>query len=303
MPKTFTDEIEDMLGDLAPEDSEEVEETEETAEVEETETEDVDESGDTEEVKEVEDDSKEAEVEEVSKTEEESDEEETSTDETEVEKTGADEEEPTGAEEPDEVTDEVTALRGQLNQMSEVLLKHGIVLSDGQETAPVTEAAEPAQVATLEDLAILDEDVNFDDMMNDRETFVTTMRGILGRYRDLLSQDFSRAIPSVVANQVRQVSTLTNAVNTFYTENEDLLPVRKAVGVVANQIVAEHPDWDLPRVMQESAQTTRKMLKMKAPKRSSGKVVKPSFAKSKSARGKSKPKVSKLQSEIDAVID
>jgi cobalamin biosynthesis protein CobT len=296
MAKTLVDEIGDMLGDLS---SEGPKESEETTEVEETEVEAGDaESTDSEVVEEDEDGGEEETAEEVSESEDE------------VEEEPGEAEETDEGEEPEKEPDDVESLRAQYNKAAELLLQHGITLPLDEGETPVettkveTPAVETPAALSLEELAILEEDVDFDDVMNDRETFVKTMRGILDRYRGLLAQDFTRTIPGVVANQVRQVSVLTNAVNQFYRENEDLLPVRKAVGAVANQVVAEHPDWDLPKIMAESADRTRKILKIKKPKKLSN-VVKPSFAKSKGGGKERKPKVkvSKLQSEIDEILD
>jgi hypothetical protein len=305
MTKTLTEEIGDMLGDLDPGDSEEATETETKTEIEDTEAEDA-ESTDTEEVEEDADGEEEEPVEEVQESEDV--EERPSEDEEEAgeEEEREDEEEEAAEEEPDELS----SLRSRLEQASGLLLQHGITLpaeEGGEIPAVETPAVETPIVpdaATLEDLAILEEDVDFDDVMNDREAFIKTMRGILGRYRGLLAQDFTRAIPGMVANQVRQVSTLTKAVDEFYREHSDLLPVRKTVGAIANQITAEKPEWSMAQIMTESAKRTRKVLKMKTPKKS-GKIVKPSFAKSKGkgAQRKPKPKVSKLQSEIDDVLD
>jgi len=207
----------------------------------------------------------------------------------------------------DEEDDEVIALRAQVEAASEALLRAGIAMPGtippAQPAQPAAAPTAPVKGQTLEEFAILEEDVDFDDVMNDRETFITTMRNILGRYRQMLGQDLSRSIPNVVANQVQRVSALKGAVDSFYQVHEDLLPVRKTVGAVANQVVAEHPDWDLTQVFNEAAVRTRKVMRMKTPKGS--KVVKPSFAKSKGKgrERKPKPKVSKLQQEIDDVLD
>jgi hypothetical protein len=300
-----SNQIEEMLDELVsggslesekePEVEEEVTETE--AETEETE----DETGDSTEVEEDEDDTEEEVEEEVSEEEPaEEEEDRTSAEEAEEEEPGTDEDE------EHEADSEVTELRSQLNEMTALLNQAGIQLPGTQ--PPATPAAEtpPAaahQPMTLEELVILEEDIDFDDVMNDRETFVNTMRSILGRYRQVLAQDFARGIPGVVAQQVQQVTTLRSAVDQFYVENEDLLPIRKTVGAVANQVVAEHPDWQLPQIFEESAKRTRKLMKLN-PKKKTKKVVTPSFAKKgKKSSRKPKPKVSKLQREIDDVID
>ncbi len=129
------------------------------------------------------------------------------------------------------------------------------------------------------------------------------MRAILGRFRDVVVQETTRTLPNVVSSQVKQVAALTKAVDEFYTENPDLKQVRKTVGAVADQIVAGNPNLKMEEVMVQAADKTRELLKMPKPKKD--KVVKPSFAKPKGGGPKRKPvvKKSKLQSEIDDILD
>jgi hypothetical protein len=235
------------------------------------------------------------------------------------------EEEPGEVEEDavDEGVDEVSELRNRMNKMAEAALRQGVLLPadllgiedpepDTSETPavpqqPVVQQPQPQPVApsSYEDFKILMDGVQFDDFMDNEENFVKGMRNILSQHEQMLSQRFMSAIPSIVQNQVNQTTALQRAVDDFYSHNEDLREVRPTVGAVANQIQARHPDWDVQRVMVESAKTTRKLLRMPSPsvaKRS--KVVRPSFAKQGgSQRNKPKQKMSKLQQEIDELLE
>jgi len=210
--------------------------------------------------------------------------------------------------------DEATALRNQINAMSSLLLKHGISLpGDGGVVEPIKEtpkAAQPTpqpppqpQQMSLEELRILADGIDFDDMMENKETFEKGMRQMLANFATLQEQRFTRAIPTIVATQVSQLNTLHRAVDEFYTKNPDLAMVRPTVGMIANQIVAEHPEFNLEQVMEEAATRTRKALRLPGLSRASKKkVITPSFAKAKGTNRKPKPKISKLQQEIDELL-
>ena len=132
------------------------------------------------------------------------------------------------------------------------------------------------------------------------------MKSVFARHKEMVAQEFMASIPQIVQNQVNQTTALQRSVDDFYSKNEDLLEVRPTVGAVASQVQARHPDWDINRVMVESAKTTRKLLRMPSPsvaKRS--KVVRPSFAKQGGTQQRNKPKqkLSKLQSQIDELLE
>jgi hypothetical protein len=89
-------------------------------------------------------------------------------------------------------------------------------------------------------------------------------------------------------------------VKSFYNENEDLQPVKETVAQVAQNIAAEHPEYDITKLFTEAAKVTRTILKMpNAPVgKPSDEFKKPAFAAKTSAR-QTPATVSKLQSELD----
>jgi len=221
------------------------------------------------------------------------------------------EEEPS-EEEPSEPPDDLVAMREQMNRMSDELLQRGIpipgvdVEPDPVAAAIPVEGQTPvvpaAQQMNLEDLVVLEENANFDEIMENPETFVKFQRNLLQRYGQILEQQFTRAIPNIVQNQVKQVTALNKAVDKFYEQNDDLEVVRPTVGAIADRIVSVHPDWSLDKVMAEAAVTTRKVLRMPG-KVKKARVLKPSFAKPKGSKKRiPKPKVSRLQSDIDDLL-
>ena len=117
--------------------------------------------------------------------------------------------------------------------------------------------------------------------------------------------------PKKFRELVREISALQRATDRFYEQNEDLSAVKPTVGAVANQIADRHPEWSVEKIMEESAKSTRKLLRLPDPKAEKPKPsrrkkrVDPSFAKSKGGSSRTKPKLktSKLQSQIDELLE
>jgi len=70
------------------------------------------------------------------------------------------------------------------------------------------------------------------------------------------------AVPQVVVSQIQRSNVMKGLVDDFYKANEDLKPVRRTVGLVANEVHSEHPDWTVQQVFDEAALRTRKVLGM-----------------------------------------
>lgn len=218
-----------------------------------------------------------------------------------------------------EVSADIQGFRDRINQIAEAALKQGVALPEfgedefGEEAPavaapPVVDPVVPVAPATVpqsyDNFDILMGGVDFDSFIDNEENFVKGMRSILARQEQMLSQRFMQAIPNIVQNQTKQVVALQTAVDKFYQVNSDLEPVRATVGAVATQIETKHPDWSIAKVMEESAKSTRKLLRLPSPKSGKSNVVKPSFAKpgKTQQRNKQKLKMSKLQKEIDDLI-
>jgi len=230
------------------------------------------------------------------------------------------EEEEAVEEEVEPESDDVQEFRDRINQIAEAALKQGVQLPDGlfgevEEEVSVetpTPTPTPTPVPTppppspqsYDEFQILMEGVDFDSFMDNEVNFVQGMRSILARQEQMLSQRFMQAIPNIVQNQTKQIVSLQSAVDKFYKVNNDLEPVRATVGAVATQLETKHPDWSIAQVMDESAKTTRKILRLPNPKGGDPKKVKPSFAKPGKTQQRNKPKIqmSKLQKEIDDLM-
>ncbi len=71
-----------------------------------------------------------------------------------------------------------------------------------------------------------------------------------------------RLMPQIATQLVDQQITLKTVVNDFYTDNKDLVPHKKYVGFVSNEIASQHPDWGLTQILQETEKEVRNRLRL-----------------------------------------
>jgi hypothetical protein len=197
-------------------------------------------------------------------------------------------EEPAG--EPDDEEDKdalIASLREQLARRA------------GEEEEEEVPTEEPEEFSILGD-------ADLDDILDSPDAFNRVMGTAFENFGNVMMKKFLMSIPKVVMQQVRHQSVVQKAVNAFYEENDDLLPYRKLVGATVNEVVSENPDWKMDKVFEESAIRSRKALGLrKGAQKVVRKKKKPSFAKPKGKSDKSgvKKKPSKLQTDIDNLID
>lgn len=99
----------------------------------------------------------------------------------------------------------------------------------------------------------------FDETMKSAEN----MNALLTMVVQTAVEGIQRSIPTLVGNMVNHQVSLRTAVNEFYKEHQDLVPHRSFVGFVANELTAQHPDWDLEKVLRETNTEARKRLLLK----------------------------------------
>jgi hypothetical protein len=71
-----------------------------------------------------------------------------------------------------------------------------------------------------------------------------------------------RMIPQVATGMVEQQIDLRSSVDEFFKKNQDLIPQRKYVGFVTNEVTASHPDWNLGQILEETEKLSRERLKL-----------------------------------------
>jgi len=137
--------------------------------------------------------------------------------------------------------DEVEELRKENER-----LRKQIDDASGRTKPPSTKA--PTTDAPIEDIDFLGADVDLDDVTRNAETFNKILNKVYkkGVESQRGSQEVTlRSIPDIVKSNVLIQATLKKKVDKFYVDNKDLLPFKKAVSTVYEELASDNPDWDL----------------------------------------------------------
>lgn len=195
--------------------------------------------------------------------------------------------------------DELAELREQ-NRLLQERVETLSSFSIGTQPAPQEPETTPTSAPAF--TGFLAEGESVDDILDDPKKFNEFAMRIYSRAKEDARTEVLRSIPNVVIHQVQQQRVLNDAIEEFYKENEDLKPVRRTVGVVTNEVVSEHPDWALDKVLDEVAKKTRQVLGMKqrVESRIKKRVRKPALVKKKttSSAKPASPNISELERDI-----
>lgn len=177
--------------------------------------------------------------------------------------------------------------------------------------------SEPKEI-TLEPVTFVSsEDVA--DLSDDPEKLATILNTMLNKVRldavqqaiPLAQEQTMLSVPQVTAQYIKRHNAMKTLVDDFYTKNPDLKVVQRSVGMIANEVHAEHTDWTVQQVFDEAATRTRSALGLKAPvpgaQPKPGSVVNPNpdpaFAKPSQSRVRgAQKKLTGMAKEIDDLI-
>lgn len=129
-----------------------------------------------------------------------------------------------------------------------------------KQLTPEEQAAQKAQreQQAKQILKFLPDDTVFDDVMKSSENFNALLTSVV----NTAVERSLRLMPQVATQLVEQQINLKTAVRDFYTDNKDLEPHKKYVGFVANEVAAQHSDWGLTQILQETEKEVRNRLKL-----------------------------------------
>lgn len=220
----------------------------------------------------------------------------------------------TTGETPGEATGETTDETGEVDPVESLRAQNAALIArlNALEAANLATPAKPvgATGATTPTPAavvpgkpkFLTENDDIDDILSERDKLEGLLQRVYERAReDALPQEYKN-LPSFLGEQVQRQMVLREGIREFFSANSDLLAVRKTVGALTNEVVAEHPEWNLSQVLTEAETRTRTLLGIKKP------VVKtdgrnPALGGKGSSRKKTGDTRTSMQKELDDLID
>lgn len=234
--------------------------------------------------------------------------------------------EPPAEEPPVVVPEEPPAVEEPSEETREELLERVKKLTDRVEELTVLEPVSPAPVEVppekppeitplevptkpVEGIEKIDflGDASIDDVLDNKERFNELLNNVLvqatGAAQRKAYERVLLSVPDLVLGHINRQSVITKMVSDFYEVNDDLIPVKKTVGAVANTVHAEHPDWQLEEVFKEAAVRTRTVLglKKKVGEKGTSAIGDPAFVKTGGGKTVKKSGTT-LQDEINDLL-
>lgn len=222
-------------------------------------------------------------------------------------------EEPLGDElEPETMEEELARLRSQVP----TLLQRVEDLSAGESPAPrpksePTPTPKPEPTPTPASVEPIDFVKGRDlvDLLDTPEGLNKFLNEVISKIQspqlsvEPIVERILTSLPNIVTQQVTRQGAINELVNDFYKVNSDLLPVKRSVGMFANEVHAENPDWEVKKVFEEAGVRTRKALGLRERATSLERKT-PAFAKQRGARrGGEKKELVGMAKEIDELLD
>uniref|UniRef100_A0A6H1ZXQ9 Uncharacterized protein n=1 Tax=viral metagenome TaxID=1070528 RepID=A0A6H1ZXQ9_9ZZZZ len=174
--------------------------------------------------------------------------------------------------------------------------------------SPSTES--PSTEAPQTEVPIGDEDflgdIDLDDLTRDKELFNKVLnevhrKGIaVGRsYTRETGERLIRSVPDIVKNSAAVQAQLDEVNKKFYDENKDLVPWKKSVAVVFEEMISDNPDRHYNEILPEVATEVRKRIGLQ--KRADNKDDNPPKLPRKKGgqRQTSKPELSDIEAEME----
>ncbi len=188
-------------------------------------------------------------------------------------------------------------LMEQVNKLSTIPQHEEVIVEPEQKSATSEEEVTPDYVGELD----------LDTLAMDKTLLNNVLHNVVQAAINKSVEKMLVGVPNVVRVQIAQQKRLSDAVDDFYEANEDLIPAKKVVAMFTNEVVSEHPDYQLEDVLKEAAKRARDALGLvqqvtkAAPTNEAGR--KPALPKKPSSRARdTKPKMTKLEQEIAELL-
>lgn len=148
------------------------------------------------------------------------------------------------------------------------------------EVPPVT----PSGKNFLEGITDLDELFSSPESLN--KLLLDVHNNALEEATKLTAERILSNLPQIMSQYVTQHIAMNKLVESFYVDNKDLVPVKRTVTAVANEVAAEHPEYTTQQVFDETARKTREILKLQQVPTTALRTTNPAFVPPKGSRSR-----------------
>lgn len=137
-----------------------------------------------------------------------------------------------------------------------LIAKYDEMLSGLLEKKGVEKSTEKVEDKIDEVDFVGDEDIDY--IVSDKVSFNKVLNKLRSEVLKDIRNEVSTYVPKVVAPEIAQQIEVDKTINNFYSENQDLVPFKKAVGYIANELFAKDPTIQLGDLLVKAAEETRK---------------------------------------------
>jgi len=169
---------------------------------------------------------------------------------------------PTDGEPAPSPASEIQMLKEQNAKLLKLIAEGGVPDAEAPPAASAPTATPqpgpaPAEI-TVAGLDEMLESMDFDDVMDNKDSFRKFVTKLAVSIKtQAIEEGTQRALvsmPQVVSGAVQRQATLRDVANRFYKDNPELMPVKRYVAQVANQISAQNPELTLGDIMKKAAE-------------------------------------------------
>lgn len=150
-------------------------------------------------------------------------------------------------------------------------------------------------------------DWKFADIVQDEESFGKFLGDFAKKIMQNTEERLLQKLPTTVSKLTAEQMEARKTVDSFYAEHQQLAEVKPFMAKIVSTVASEHADWDLPKVLEESAERAYKALGLKKQAtQSQGKSTSaaPAFVgQSSGRRASADTGKSKLEKELEELME
>ena len=144
---------------------------------------------------------------------------------------------------------------------------------------------------TVDELKLISSADELYQIMSSPEAF----NKLFGQVAQHITQRVLQGLPDLVGKLAQQQFALQQTVAQFYRDNPELEPHRDIVKAIATMVAGNHPDWDIQKVLEETAIIAKQMLNITP--------ASPAVPNAPGGRGAIKPGEPSLADEIADLME
>jgi len=151
-------------------------------------------------------------------------------------------------------------------------------------------------------------ELDLDDLTRDKDALNKILNSVYTKgvadSKKIATEGVLRALPDIVKHNLSIITALKESSDKFYADNKDLVPFKRVVAAVFEEIAAKNPDKKYDELMSQVAPEARKRLELhknavKGDDKEKDKLPRLPGKKGNLRQKSDKPNTSSLQSEID----